>query len=364
MTDTVDTMAETTLPLELIRTDGGTQPRAGLIEEEVEEYTFHLRNGADFPPIDVMYDGQHHYVYDGFHRLEAHKRAQKTAIAVRIQQGTREDAVWLSYRANITNGIRRNPHDRQRAIVGALQHPHSVELTDKAVAAHCGVDPSTISKWRKKLMDEGTLPAPEHDEPAPDSNGAAPTAVPAADVDDDAAALADAAEPVAVDDSRPADAPADAAAGPAPPPEPEEPPAVPDDLADQGWVFTQDADGQWQGQHPDLGVQTEPHADPATAIGQMRDLAQALGVAPDVESVVEPPPDASEAAASPDRVRVALTVNLLGVMYQAADERWQQLAPDEDAWTAVSFDYETLLVAAHQLLDGPGVQEVVTRLPA
>jgi hypothetical protein len=59
---------------------------------------------------------------------------------------------------------------------------------------------------------------------------------------------------------------------------------------------------------------------------------------------------------------VALTTNLLGVMYQVADERWQQLAPGEEAWTAVPFDYEQLLVAAYQMLESPTLQDALHRL--
>lgn len=395
----IDTMArtareETKLPLAVIRTDGGTQPRDGLIEEEVDEYVFQLRHKAQFPPIEVVYDGSDYYVWDGFHRLEAHKRAKKTEIAARVQPGTREDAVWLSYRANITHGIRRSPADRQRAVMGALQHPRSSGMTDKHLAAHCGVAVSTISQWRKRLIEEGTLPDPHARQPA--EEGASGNGEPGAGSgENDELAAADAVQrdpapqspengAVDTDDGRdalPADAPPEAAPSP----------TLPADLGDLGWTLTQDEARHWQGQHDDLGVQTDPHADPAAAIAEIRDLARALGAemgegAPasggDATRVSGLSGIGSEAAErqipnpepqspnpdplppSADRERAALRVNLLGLLYQLADEHWQQLAPGEDAWQAVAFDYDALHATAQQILDAPLLQDALERLRA
>jgi hypothetical protein len=158
-----------------------------------------------------------------------------------------------------------------------------------------------------------------------------------------------------------------------------------------GWTLAQTDDQRWQGQHEELGLQTEPHADPAAASAQVYDLARSLGAevadeqeqAPDAAVADAPAADASDTGPAPtdtpavdaapadqpqttgtstDRVQRALSVNLLGVMYQAADERWQQFAPGEDAWTAVPFDYEHLLVVAHTLLDSPTMQDALARL--
>jgi hypothetical protein len=51
--DMPDTIEEKKLPLEHIRTDGGTQPRDGLIEDEVDEYVYQIGQKAKFPPIDT-----------------------------------------------------------------------------------------------------------------------------------------------------------------------------------------------------------------------------------------------------------------------------------------------------------------------
>lgn len=388
-TTTLDILEETILPLGVIRTDGGTQPRAGLIEEEVEEYAYHLRNEVVFPPVEVVYDGTDYYLTDGFHRLEAHKRADKTEIAARVSQGTREDAVWTSYRANITNGIRRNTADRQRAIVGALTHPHGAELTDRAIADHCGADPSTIAKWRKKLIAQGELPDPhqtQEEEPAtpsPDQTRTLPASAlsapasasdPAPDDDEDAAALDAPTDPREAstdnDDQAQALTAQEAAGAVADDPAPVDIPALPEDLEAWGWTL-EARDTGWQGVNGMRFIQTDVYPTPDAAIAAMWEMERAIG---NVEAAEEQPADEPEEEDDPDaadlepatdlapaaeapplaeRMEVALTVNLLGLMYQIASERWEAVAPGTDAWTAVPCDVDILETVGERLMAGP-----------
>ena len=44
------------LTLEKIRLDGGTQPRAELQAEVIDEYAEQMRQGAEFPPVIVFFD--------------------------------------------------------------------------------------------------------------------------------------------------------------------------------------------------------------------------------------------------------------------------------------------------------------------
>ena len=54
-----------------IRQDGGTQPRAEIWQDVVDDYAEQMTAGATFPPIVVFYDGTHYWLADGFHRLAA-----------------------------------------------------------------------------------------------------------------------------------------------------------------------------------------------------------------------------------------------------------------------------------------------------
>src|SRR5690606_13083218 len=92
--------AGTALALGLIKTDGGTQMRADLSQETIDSYAEHVSDGVDFPPVVVFYDGQHHWLADGFHRFQAHKRAGTESILADIRSGLRIDAIRYALKAN------------------------------------------------------------------------------------------------------------------------------------------------------------------------------------------------------------------------------------------------------------------------
>ena len=104
------------LPIALIKRDGGTQSRAKIYWETVQEYTEALLNGDKFPPIIVYYDGSEYWLADGFHRMDAYIACRQATIPVTIRQGTRRDAVLHSVGANATHGLRRTNQDKRRAV--------------------------------------------------------------------------------------------------------------------------------------------------------------------------------------------------------------------------------------------------------
>lgn len=58
-----------TLRLNQISRDGGTQSRAEINYSVIEEYAEAFREGVTFPPVTVYYDGEFHWLADGFHRV-------------------------------------------------------------------------------------------------------------------------------------------------------------------------------------------------------------------------------------------------------------------------------------------------------
>lgn len=140
----------TSLPISLIRTDGGTQPRAGIDFTAVDDYSDAMRDGTKFPPVTVFYDGSAYWLADGFHRVKAAFAADLEEIACDVHQGTQEDAQWYSFSANKSNGLRRTNEDKQRAVKAALAHPKSASLSDHQIAKHVGVDVKTVGNWREK----------------------------------------------------------------------------------------------------------------------------------------------------------------------------------------------------------------------
>lgn len=139
------------LPLSSIRTDGGTQPRAALDFDVIDDYAESMQVGAKFPALTIFYDGENYWLADGFHRHKAAWQAEATEIECDIHQGTLEDAKWYSFSANKTNGQRRTNEDKQRAVKAALTHPYADTRSNVDIARHVGVDESTVRDWREKL---------------------------------------------------------------------------------------------------------------------------------------------------------------------------------------------------------------------
>ena len=143
-----------TVLLSRIRTDGDTQPRAGLDSNVVKDYTERMQAGVEFLPIDLFCDGENYWLADGFHRYEAANCAHLQRIRAEIHQGTQEDARWYSVGTNQTHGLQRSNEDKQRAVERALRHPRGAGLSDRKIAEHVGVDHKTVSAWREKLSGE------------------------------------------------------------------------------------------------------------------------------------------------------------------------------------------------------------------
>lgn len=147
-----------TLAISTIRRDGDTQPRQGMNEDAVTDYVAALADGAEFPPVDVMFDGNAYWLFDGFHRIEAHLRSERIIVTANIYNGTLEDARWRSYAANQTHGLRRSTADKERAIRHALRHPKAPGLSDRELARHLGVSDKTVGKYRGEMEVTAEIP--------------------------------------------------------------------------------------------------------------------------------------------------------------------------------------------------------------
>lgn len=131
-----------------IRRDGGTQPRAFIDWNTVDEYVSALDDGAQFPPVVVYYDGTDYWLADGFHRVEAHAKAGRDDIEADVRQGTRRDAVLFSAGANATHGMRRTNADKRRAVMTLLNDDEWQQWSDSEIARRAGVSQPFVSKLR------------------------------------------------------------------------------------------------------------------------------------------------------------------------------------------------------------------------
>jgi len=137
-----------------IRRDGGTQPRATINYDIIEEYKEAYSIGARLPPPIVFYDGENYWLADGFHRHSAFAVTGLDEMECEVRQGTLADAVWYSCSANQSHGLRRTNSDKRRAVCAALEHPKSKGLSDSAIAEHCGVSHPTVANIRKEICPE------------------------------------------------------------------------------------------------------------------------------------------------------------------------------------------------------------------
>lgn len=147
------TMPIKQLKLSQIRIDGGTQSREKLNQQAIKEYTETIQeHGSDlFPAVEVVYDGQDYWLWEGFHRYHSHQKAGLGIIRCNVEKGTLDDAILKAAGANATHGLRRTNADKRHAVKMLLQHPKFVTLSDRAIAEAVGVSHTLISKVRSVL---------------------------------------------------------------------------------------------------------------------------------------------------------------------------------------------------------------------
>jgi hypothetical protein len=119
--------------------DAGTQMRASNNEATIEEYAEALREREHFPPLSVVSDGTNYWLYDGFHRHAAGIKAGLVEMLCNVQAGTLEDACWHAIGANGVHGLPRTNADKRNAVLAALAHPASANMTTREVAKKCRV---------------------------------------------------------------------------------------------------------------------------------------------------------------------------------------------------------------------------------
>ena len=141
-----------------IRRDGATQPRSGLDAQHVEDLIQALTDGATLPAIDVMFDGTFYWLFDGYHRTEAHERLGRTKIFANVHQGEQADAQWASYAANKAHGLKRSNEDKKRQVLAALRHAKAPTFSNREIARHIGVDEGTIRYYRTQMESTAEIP--------------------------------------------------------------------------------------------------------------------------------------------------------------------------------------------------------------
>jgi len=139
------------LAIKKIRMDGGTQPRAELREDVIDDYAEAWDAGADFPPVVVFFDGKAHWLADGFHRVHGAQKAGAVAMACEVHQGEKRDAVLYACGANADHGLRRTNGDKHRAVETLLRDDEWGNWSNVEIGKRCHVDQSTVKRIRDEV---------------------------------------------------------------------------------------------------------------------------------------------------------------------------------------------------------------------
>jgi hypothetical protein len=131
--------------------DPQVMPREKIDENHVNELVEDLNSTAVFPPVDLFYDGKHYYVADGYHRIEAFKKAGRDEIDATVHKGDKPDALWFACGANASHGKRRTNKDKRKAVKNLLMDPKWRQKSDVTIAEHCKVSQPFVLKVRCEL---------------------------------------------------------------------------------------------------------------------------------------------------------------------------------------------------------------------
>jgi hypothetical protein len=135
-----------------IKLDGGTQFRESINQDKVKEYKELMLDDVVFKPIDVVYDGEHYYLVDGFHRYFAIKAMSLKSIEVKVTEGTLQDAIRMARRANNAHGMPRSIETKRRVVISAINDPENEGVSAREIARECVVSHPFVLNIMKELQ--------------------------------------------------------------------------------------------------------------------------------------------------------------------------------------------------------------------
>lgn len=134
-----------------IKLDPSIQPRTDLLQVTIDEYEEAIREGVEFPPVVVFFDGETHWLADGFHRVNAATQAGLEEVSADVQQGTRRDAILYAVGANASHGLRRTNADKRRAATMLIHDEEWEKWSDSEIGRRCAVSHTLVSNLRSSL---------------------------------------------------------------------------------------------------------------------------------------------------------------------------------------------------------------------
>jgi hypothetical protein len=131
-----------------ILVDPSIASRKALNPKRVEHYRQILESDNDLDPVIVFHDGQTNWLSDGFHRIEAYKKADQTQIPTDVRHGTRRDAILYAIEANAKHGLCLSLAERKNAATTLLQDTEWSQWSDRKIGKICGINHETVRSLR------------------------------------------------------------------------------------------------------------------------------------------------------------------------------------------------------------------------
>ncbi len=128
------------------------QVRARIDPRTVEEYAEHITaKKPPLPPIIVFGPDSRgkYYLSEGWHRLEAHKRADRASVNATIRDGDWKAALEHALGSNARHGLRRSNADKRRVVELALKHWPG--WSQSMIADKCGVHVNTVAAIKPQV---------------------------------------------------------------------------------------------------------------------------------------------------------------------------------------------------------------------
>lgn len=149
------------LPPNQPRRDGGTQFREGTDPRWVQRMAEQLDAGEDLTggehdldPIVAFWDGKEYWLAHGFHRTAAYESRGAKRIEFLVRQGTLRDARLYAAGCNAKGRLARSLEDARRAARFLLADDEWSLWSDRKIATHCGVSPTSVGNYRRELVAE------------------------------------------------------------------------------------------------------------------------------------------------------------------------------------------------------------------
>lgn len=129
--------------------------REGRDEATVLAYAEAMEAGAEFPPMTVFRVGERLVLAAGGHRREAYRRRGVSRVAVRVLDGSLDDALAFAIRDNLSHGLRMSNADKRKAVTQVLKNAVLRRKSLREIAALCGVTHPFVARVKAELEDAG-----------------------------------------------------------------------------------------------------------------------------------------------------------------------------------------------------------------